>query len=334
MPLMLPASGGATGTANVGDPNPFAPAGGIPNFNSDALNRFTPVVYSPLMVEQFYAATVCGEICNTRYEGEISGYGDKIIIRTSPDVVIDTEYRPGKDLNYQYPDSVAIEMLIDQSYAFALGIDRIQQHQSDIDYMSDFVESAGLQMAEEIDTTVLSIIGAQASAATSGATAGADTQSFDMGVTGTPVVLDKANIIDFFADVATVFDESNVPDDGSRAIVIPPIIANRIEKSDLQHANEAGDDTSIARTRMLGEIAGLNIYKSNLLARTGTGAATEFNLIACHESAISFAAQIDDKQFDTFRNPNSFGELTRGLMVWGVKVIKDDAIISIFAQAA
>ena len=329
MPLNLPADGSA------GQPvNQYAPAGGIPNYNSDAPNRFTPVIYSPLFVEKFYDATVFGEICNTDYEGDISGYGDKVIIRTTGDTTIDENYRSGKKLNYGYYDSQAIELVIDQQHAFAMGVDRLQRHQADVDYVDDFIQDQAMKMQISVDRKILAQVGAQASATTSGNTAGAKSASFDMGTSGAGIVLDKTNVVDFLIDMSSVFDEASVPDDGSRCVVLPPKIINLIAKSDLQDASYAGDDTSMARNLMIGMVAGMRIYKSNLLAQTGTGAAAEWNVIACHKSAITFAAQIDDKNLEVIPNPDAFGELMRGLLVFGFKVIKDDGLISAHARAA
>jgi len=63
---------------------------------------YIPEIWSGKLITKFYAATVFAAISNTDYEGSISGYGDKVIIRTVPDMVTNT-YKIGTDLEYARP---------------------------------------------------------------------------------------------------------------------------------------------------------------------------------------------------------------------------------------
>jgi len=54
--------------------------------------NFIPEVFSKLLQAKFYSKSILPEISNTDYEGEISGQGDKVIIRTVPAVTIN-DYR-------------------------------------------------------------------------------------------------------------------------------------------------------------------------------------------------------------------------------------------------
>ena len=44
--------------------------------------NFIPEVFSKLLQSKFYSASVMPAISNTDYQGEISGQGDKVTIRT------------------------------------------------------------------------------------------------------------------------------------------------------------------------------------------------------------------------------------------------------------
>ena len=50
--------------------------------------NFIPEVFSKLLQAKFYKQSVLPAISNTDYQGEISGQGDKVIIRTVPAVTI------------------------------------------------------------------------------------------------------------------------------------------------------------------------------------------------------------------------------------------------------
>ena len=50
--------------------------------------NFIPEVFSKLLQAKFYSASVLPSISNNDYEGEITGQGDKVTIRTVPAVTI------------------------------------------------------------------------------------------------------------------------------------------------------------------------------------------------------------------------------------------------------
>ena len=50
--------------------------------------NFIPEVFSKLLQAKFYSSSVLPAISNTDYEGEISGQGDKVHVRTVPTVTI------------------------------------------------------------------------------------------------------------------------------------------------------------------------------------------------------------------------------------------------------
>ena len=55
--------------------------------------RFIPEVWSKKLLANFYKSTVLDAICNTDYQGEISGHGSKVHVRHTPTVGI-SDYDP------------------------------------------------------------------------------------------------------------------------------------------------------------------------------------------------------------------------------------------------
>lgn len=273
------------------------------------------------MVEKFYPATVIGDIANTDYEGEIKSFGDSVVIRTTPDITI-TPYEVGMTLNYEVPESPSTLLEIDKGLSFSFAIEDIDKLQSDIDLIADWTQDTSKGMATAVDREVFQSVPSQADAANQGATAGLISADINLGVAGTPVALDKNNVIDWIVDIGTVMDEQNVPEEG-RQITLPAKVCSLIKKSDLKDASLAGDDTSIVRNGRLGMIDRFTLYHSNLLDVTGG----EYNVMASHKSGLTFAAQMDEKLMVHMKNPSKHGELIRGLMVYGHKVIKPESIV-------
>ena len=108
-------------------------AQGYPAGGSSAASRYTPVIYAKKLLVKFYLKTVFGEIANRDYEGEIKDIGDKVWIRTIPDVTV-FDYYKGMDLTTkrQTPESNAVELDISHATAYSIAIDDIDKLQYDL----------------------------------------------------------------------------------------------------------------------------------------------------------------------------------------------------------
>jgi hypothetical protein len=291
---------------------------------SDSASKFIPQVWSGKLVEKFYTATVFGAIANTDYEGEISDYGDSVIIRTTPTMVI-TDYTIGDALNYETPTNPNTSLDINKGKYFAFALDDVDAMQSDINLMDDWSEDASEQMKIAVDSDVITNIVADVSAANKGIAAGAISGDINLGAPGTngdaAVQITKINILDFLVDMGTVLDEQNVPESG-RWLVMPAWMVAMIKKSDLKDASLAGDGTSIIRNGLVGMVDRWNIYLSNNIIGITEGTATIYKPIGGHSAGLTFAAQMT--KMETLPNPDTFGQLVRGLNVYGYKVVQGD----------
>lgn len=297
-----------------------ARAQGYPDLSSTGASVYTPQIYALELLEKFYISTVFGAVANTKYEGLISKQGDKVIIRTRPDVAV-FDYVKGMNLRdkRQTPEASTKELLIDQAKAYCLNIDDIDKIQNDIDALSEWAEDGGKQLAISIDRTILNAIDADAAAANTGATAGAVSASYDMGVTGTPVVITKANALDVIQDMCSVLSEQNRPDN-NRWLVLPEWWFNLLNKGDLRRADVTGESTNaVIRNGYKGQIANFDIYASNNYTGVTDGAMTCWNVVYGHKNALTFASQLVKNR--TFPDPDSFATIMDGLQVYGYEVV-------------
>ncbi|MBU0907495.1 MAG: hypothetical protein KKE05_05055 [Nanoarchaeota archaeon] len=282
---------------------------------------YIPEVWTGKMVVKFYKSTIFGAIANTDYKGSITKYGDKVHIRVIPDITIST-YVIGQGLNYERPTTSDVELDIDQGHYYAFAVNKVEQVQSDLPYVEKWTDDAGQQMAITIDTAILAAIYSDVHASNTGIAAGADSGDIDLGITGTPEAVDKTNVLDYIVDWGTVLDEQSVPD-SERWGIMAPSFCGLIKKSDLKDASLAGDGTSILRNGRIGAIDRFTIYRSNSIAKNGT-TPEEWNMIFGHPSCLTFASQI--VEHETLKNQNDFGDLIRGLQVYGYKVINSKGI--------
>ena len=301
---------------------PVGTAAGTPQYSG----TFVPEIWSGKLLVKFYATCVLTAISNTDYEGEIKNVGDKVIIRTVPDITI-RDYNKNQTLIIERPEAPNKELLIDQAKYFNFICDDIDAYQTDIKLMDGWSDDAGEQMSITIDTGILGDIYSDAHASNAGSAAGAISGDINLGVSGTPLAVAKSDVLDVVVDCRVVLSEQNVPKN-SRWGVIPEWMSGMIMKSELKDASLAGDGTSILRNGRLGLIADITLYESNLLTSAADGAYTCFHSIFGQKSALSFAAQIT--KTETIRAESTFGKLVRGLNVFGYEVLKPEALIDLY----
>lgn len=300
-------------------------AAGTPQYSGN----FIPEIWAGKLLVKFYAATVLAAISNTDYEGEIKNHGDKVIIRTTPTITI-RDYNKNQTLTIERPESDPVELEIDKAKYFNFICDDIDAYQSDIKLMDDWSSDASQQMKITVDTGVLADIYNDPTATYNrGSTAGKISGAIDLGTTGAPKVVTSANILEVIVDCGTVLDEQNVPEE-SRWMVIPAWFAGMIKKSDLKDASLTGDGTSILRNGRIGGIDRFTLYSSNLLRTASDTGFTCYSVMAGQRHALSFASQMT--KMETLRSESTFGNLVRGLNVYGYKVLKSDALVELYCR--
>lgn len=293
----------------------FAVSSGRPDYTGN----FIPEIWSGKLIENFYDATVLSAISNTDYEGEIRNMGDTVNIRTTPEITIKT-YVKGQTLSVENPDKAKLQMVIDKGEYFACVEDDVDQVQSDIALMDQWSKDASERMKIKIDERVLTDLLPDVDSNNKGATAGRISGDINLGVAGTPVAVTSSNVIDTIINMGTVLDEANAPEQ-DRFLVIPAKMAGYIKQSDLKDASITGDGSSPLRNGRLGMIDRFTLYVSHNLKKTSGG---EFSVIGGHKMGFTFASQMTN--METIRSETTFGNIIRGLQVYGYKVVKPEAL--------
>jgi len=265
--------------------------------------NFIPEIFSKLLQAKFYKTSVLPSISNTDYEGEITGQGDKVTIRTVPAVTI-ADY--AGSITTQELETAKVELLIDKAKYYSFKIDDVLAAQSNIDLLEAASNDAGEGMRVAVETEVLS-----------GVVAGATT-------IGSQTTITAANILGELLTAAKSLDELNIPEEGRFAVLSPEFIS-LLKQSELRQAYLTGDDTSPMRNGKVGMVDRFTVYQSNMLYTPGSGADSGYtHILAGHPKAISFASQFTNTE--TNRMESTFGDQVRGLKVFGSKVVVPDAL--------
>lgn len=265
--------------------------------------NFIPEVFSKLLQAKFYSKSILPEISNTDYEGEISGQGDKIVVRTVPAVTIN-DY--SGSITTQELTTAKVEMLIDKAKYYSFKVDDVLAAQADINMLEAASTDASEGMRIAVETDVLS-------AAVTGAT-----------TIGSQTTITSSNILENILVLSKTLDELNIPEEG-RFIVLSPEFISMLKQSELRQAYLTGDATSPLRNGLVGMVDRFKVFQSNMVYTPASGSDSGYtHVLAGHPKAISFASQFTNTE--TVRMESTFGDQVRGLKVYGSKVITPDAL--------
>ena len=271
----------------------------FPSAGANSAANFISEVWSKKLQAKFYASTVLPQVSNTDYEGEISGQGNKVIIRTVPDVTV-ADYTGS--ISYADLTTTKVELNIDKAKSYAFKVDDVVKAQSNFDYWNAAAQDAAESMKIAVETDVFT----------------------NIVTTFTPTAVDatsttSANILGRILDAGQTLDENNIPETG-RFIILSPQYVNLLKQSDLKDASLAGDGTSMLRNGRVGMIDRFTVYMSNNLYKPASGTdANKTHTIYGHPKAMSFASQFTNTE--TVRLESTFGDGVRGLKVYGYKTV-------------
>jgi hypothetical protein len=95
-----------------------------------------------------------------------------------------------------------------------------------------------------------------------------------------------------------------------------------------------GQSGGLRNGLMLDNLHGFRVYVSNNLPSVGTGAATAGSanqntnygvIVSGHDSSVATAQQIN--KTETYRDPDSFADIVRGMHLYGRKILRPEALV-------
>ena len=293
---------------------------------------FLPSVYSKKVLNFFRKASVVEAITNTDYAGEISAYGDSVKIIKEP-VISVSDYTRNADTSATLLTDQEISLVVDSAKAFKFIVDDIESNMSHVNFKEIASSSAAYALKDAYDAAVIEKMFLGCSAATPNHILGSNaadklgagvfdgTGGVDLGQTG------ETDPLDLMARMARLLDEQNVPEEG-RWFVAGPDFYEQLGQSGSKLLSvdfNAGQGSIRNGLVSSGKLRGFDMYKSNNIA--GTSNATG-KCLAGHMSSTATANTI--LSTEVLRDPTSFGDIVRGLHVYGCKVLRDEALVSAF----
>jgi hypothetical protein len=294
---------------------------------------FLPSVYSKKVMNFFRKASVIEAITNTDYAGEISSFGDSVKIIKEP-VISVSDYTRNTDTTQTMLTDQEITLVVDSAKAFKFIVDDIESNMSHVNFKEMASSSAAYALKDSYDAAVLATMFAGCSASSPNHILGADnatdlasgtfdgTGNLDIGFGS-----DEHDPLDLMGRMARLLDEQNVPEEGRWFVASPDFYEVLGQSSSkLLSVDYNGGQGSIRNGLVSsGKLRGFQMYKSNNIAATSNAAG---KCLAGHMSSTATANTI--LSTEVLRDPTSFGDIVRGLHVYGAKVLRDEAIVSAF----
>ena len=297
----------------------FKTATGYGNLSN---GNFSPIIYSKKVQSAFRKNSICEDITNSDYFGEIANFGDTVRIIKEPEITV-KEYARGTQVQPQDLEDDDFSLVIDKANYFAFKIDDIEEAHSHVNFESMASDRAGYRLKDQFDQEVLgyltgfkqATISANAGTArVAGDKSGTDPiagaaangllasmliarNSFVSGGAASDSIAThadgstgEATPLEVLNRMARLLDQQNVDRDG-RWVVVDPVFAEQLndENSKLLNNDFASGDKDILRNGRIvsGMIRGFRVYMSNNLPSIGTGPATiDTNGSASHYGAL------------------------------------------------
>jgi len=293
---------------------------------------FLPAVYSKKVLNFFRKSSVCEAVTNTDYAGEIASFGDSVKIIKEPTITV-YQYERGQDVTQTKLTDQELTLVVDRANAFKFIVDDIETKMSHVNFKEVASSSAAYALRDAFDEGVFSIMQAGLSASTPDHIMGADAAAGTGGVTETTASIDlgfasgEADPLDLLARMARLLDDENVPEDGRWVVASPDFYETLSQSASklLSVDYNAGQGSIRNGLVSSGKLRGFSMYKSNNMPATST--ATGF-MMAGHMSAVATAQSITSTE--VLRDQSSFGDIVRGLHVWGGKVLRPEALIGAY----
>ena len=137
------------------------------------------------------------------------------------------------------------------------------------------------------------------------------------------------------ARMKRLLDQQQVDTQG-RWLVIDPVFMEILSDEDSRFMNgDYGESGGLRNGLVINNFHGFRLYSSSNLPAVGTGPGTTGSanqnsnfgvIVAGHDSAVATAEQIN--KTETYRDPDSFADIVRGMHLYGRKILRPEAIVT------
>ena len=303
------------------------------NFNAGTSGQtnefFVPEIFSKKIQNFFRKSSVIEAITNTDYAGEISAFGDTVNIIKEPVITV-AAYTRAASTSKQFLTDQELTLVIDKANSFKFIVDDIEERLSHINFASVGASSAAYTLKDTMDSEVLSAMFSGVSTSTPDHQLGGDGTGSAIAnfTSGDPIDMGNGSSelspLKIMARMARLLDDSQVPEEGRWFVAKPEFYEELADTDSKLMSSDFNQGDGGVRNGLVasGQIRGFSMYKSSNVPAT-TNATGQ--CLGGHISSTATAQSI--LNIETLRDTDTFGDIVRGLHVYGRQVLRDDAIV-------
>jgi hypothetical protein len=343
----------------------------VPGYGQLQGGVWSPVIYSKNVQKQFRKKSVALDVVNSDYFGELSNFGDSVVIIKEPEININALAR-GQQLTSQDLSDESFTLIIDRANYFQFQVDDIEKKMSHVNWESLASNRAAYRLADTYDRDILGYMSGYEYTASAGTWAarttavgtkaestadaeellgihkltratfvsgGSASDSIAVGTSGTYDTTPLA----LLSRMSTLLDLQNVDKEG-RYVIVDPVFEEILRDENSKFMDRDFQDGQAMTNGKItsNKVRGFELYSSNNLPYIGTGPGTADNngssanygvIIAGQRAAVASAEQIS--KTESFRSQDAFADVVRGMHLYGRKILRPQALLrAIYNRAA
>lgn len=267
---------------------------------------FKPTLWSNKIQNALETLTGLRTHCDYEFEKELVKAGNKLKIVGSVAPTIGT-YVPGTDIDIENVDGNDQELVIDQFKYFARYFDNVDKAQSIPGVLENDSKECARYLHEEGDKYVASIL-----------KAGVENET--IAKSATAITPNKTNVVATIEDGLVALYEKNVKPTDELYGEFSPKFYSALRQSLTEVLT---NNVELAKKGAVGKYNNVMVCIENLLP---TAEGVKYNFIRTSK-AVAFAGQID--QVKAVEKEKGFGDIVKGLYVYGAKVVRPEQAYAI-----
>lgn len=279
-----------------------------------SVDSFVPELWNAAIKEPYEKNLVYGQptIASNAWMGQITGIGDTVHISaiTAPTV---RKYTKGEVITVDEVTTTTTKLTIDQGNYFAFRVHDVDKVQAAGDFQGPATRSAGINLRDNADQYLAGLLkdGAKSS-----------------NKLGTLQVIDddparvgaeQTTAFKVLVQLAEKLNNNSVPTTGRYVVVGPKTYSALLMDPRFTKVDASGSEDGL-RNGIVGRAVGFDVMVSNNVPVTSQRELA----IAGVPDAFAFASQLVETE--ALRDPQHFGDIVRGLNVYGAAVTRPEGI--------
>lgn len=279
-----------------------------------SVDTFIPEIWNAAIKEPYEKNLIYGQpnVASNAWMGQITGIGDTVHISrlTAPTI---KDYKKGTAIEVEEVNTEATTLHIDQGKYFAFRVHDVDKVQAAGDFQGPATHSAGINLRDGADQYLAGLLKDGALAANKLGTL--QVVNDDPSKAGDK----QTTAFKTLVQLSEKLNAQSVPTAGRYVVVGPKTYSALLMDPRFTRVDASGNEDGL-RNGIVGRAVGFDVLVSNNAPST---AGREL-AIAGVPDAFAFASQLVETE--ALRDPSHFGDIVRGLNVYGAAVTRPEGI--------